>query len=412
MTFLPVANILHHKLRSVLSAFGIAVGICMLVVLSGLSRGSLSEVADRWESVDADLIAVPRGYDEADNDNLITLSGLGVPDSYAAYLLREHGDLVRRACPVFLYKLNLGGQGHMSSGIDAGDWDVVAGGKKLVAGRLPDADGRFARWFDENLKQSKRTGPDDEDEEDIPPERQLVDIAANGGFEMVIDQRLARVTKLRVGDDVTIGQHTWRVVGIAPEGVVSRIFVPRRTAQHVFGHSTLRSTIQFIQLQPGVDPQAARTELTNDYAGLILVTDYRRKLEKQFEVMFKYVSVVNVISLAIAFLFIMNTLYTMVLQRTREIAILRSCGASGAFIVRQVLAESLLLTLLGVAIGLAITWPAKWGIEHAAPLLTVTIGWPYIAAGVGAAVLGAMISAFYPAYRATRVDMVEALTLE
>jgi putative ABC transport system permease protein len=409
MTFLPLANILHYKLRSVLSAFGIGVGIAMLVVLSGLSRGSLSEIADRWESVDADLIAVPRGYDEADNDNLITLSGLGVYDSFAPYLRREHGHLVRRACPVFLYKLQLGGQGHMSSGIDATDWDVIARGKKLVAGQLPDADGQFARWYDHRLKTSNTA---DDSDDPIPPEQLLAEIAEHGGFEMVIDQRLARVTKLRVGDEVSIGQHTWRVVGIAPEGVVSRIFVPRRTSQHVFGHSTVRSTIQFVQLQPGVDAQAARETLTSELAGMVLVTDYRRKLERQFEVMFTYISVANGLALVIAFLFIMSTLYTMVLQRTREIAILKSCGAGSAFIVRQVLAESLLLTMLGVAIGLAITWPAKWGIEHAAPLLTVTIGWPYIAAGVAAAVLGALISAIYPAWHATRVDMVEALTLE
>jgi len=407
MTFLPLANILHYKLRSVLSAFGIGVGICMLVVLSGLSRGSLSEIADRWESVDADLIAVPRGYDEADNDNLITLSGLGVRDRFADLLLRDHGDLVQRACPVFLYKLNLGGQGHMSSGIDAGDWDVVARGKKLVEGRLPDADGRFARWFDRRFKSGGG-----EDDDVIGPEQLLAEIAANGGFEMVIDQRLARVTKLRVGDDVTVGQHTWRVVGIAPEGVVSRIFVPKRTSQHVFGHSTVFSTIQFIKLQPGVDATAATKTLAGEHAGMILVTEYRRKLERQFEVMFKYISVANGIALVIAFLFIMSTLYTMVLQRTREIAILKSCGAGGWFIVRQILAESLLLTLLGVAIGLSITWPAKWGIERAAPLLTVTIGGTYIAAGIAAAVLGALISAIYPAWRATRVDMVEALTLE
>ena len=407
MTLLPLANILHYKLRSVLSAFGIGVGICMLVVLSGLSRGSLGEVADRWESVAAELIAVPKGYDDDGNDNIITLSGLGVRDRFADYLLREHGGTVRRACPVFLYKLNLGGQGHTASGIDAGDWDVIARGRPLVEGRLPDADGAFARWFDARLKRGGGEGDDV-----LQPEQLLAEIAEHGGFEMVIDQRLARVTKLRVGDDVAVGQHTWRVVGIAPEGVISRIFVPRRTSQHVFGHSTVFSTIQFVQLQSGVDPSAARKTLADENAGMILVTDYRRKLEKQFEVMFKYISVANGLALVIAFLFIMSTLYTMVLQRTREIAILKSCGASGAFIIRQILAESLLLTLLGVAIGLAITWPAKWGIEHAAPLLTVTIGWPYVLAGLAAAVLGAMVSAMYPAYRATRVDMVEALTLE
>lgn len=62
MAWLPLANILHHKLRSVLSALGIGIGICMLVTLSGLSRGTLSEVADRWDAVDAQLIVYPLGW--------------------------------------------------------------------------------------------------------------------------------------------------------------------------------------------------------------------------------------------------------------------------------------------------------------------------------------------------------------
>ena len=47
MTYLPLANILHHKLRSVMSALGIGIGICMLVTLSGLARGSLFEITLR-----------------------------------------------------------------------------------------------------------------------------------------------------------------------------------------------------------------------------------------------------------------------------------------------------------------------------------------------------------------------------
>ena len=76
---LPLANILHHTLRSTLSALGIGIGICMLVTLSGLARGTLYEVADRWEQVRADLIAYPDIW----GDNLTTLSGVGLPDKYA-----------------------------------------------------------------------------------------------------------------------------------------------------------------------------------------------------------------------------------------------------------------------------------------------------------------------------------------
>jgi len=71
---LPVANILHHKLGSALSALGVAIGVCMLVTLSGLSRGSLEEVAHRWTGVDADLIVYPARL----GDNISTASGGGL----------------------------------------------------------------------------------------------------------------------------------------------------------------------------------------------------------------------------------------------------------------------------------------------------------------------------------------------
>ena len=108
----------------------------------------------------------------------------------------------------------------------------------------------------------------------------------------------------------------------------------------------------------------------------------------------------------------MITLYTMVLQRTRDIAILKSSGASNAFILRQVLAESMLLTAAGVVAGIILSFLAAWGITSAKPLLTVTITWQWIVIATAAAIIGAGLSAVYPAWRATRVDMVTALTLE
>ncbi len=128
--------------------------------------------------------------------------------------------------------------------------------------------------------------------------------------------------------------------------------------------------------------------------------------------MLAYVDTVNGIAPVIAFLFTTIMLYTMVLQQTREIAILKSCGASGAFIVRQVMGESMLLTAGGLAMGIAMSFLAAWLIEVFMPLKTVTITWQWIAIAAAAAVAGASVSALYPAWRAVKVDMVEALMFE
>ena len=130
---------------------------------------------------------------------------------------------------------------------------------------------------------------------------------------------------------------------------------------------------------------------------VVLVSQYRVMLEQKFGVMYKYIDAVNAVALVISFLFIMVTLYTMVLQRTREIAILKSCGASKAFLWRQVLAESALLTGGGAAAGIALSFLGGCIID-AFTLYTVLITWRWIAIALLSAAAGMLASAAYPAW--------------
>ena len=404
MAWLPLANILHYKLRSVLSALGIGIGICMLVTLTGLTRGSIWEVADRWESVDADLIVFPRGW----GDNAADKSGSGLPDRCAELIARSHGDVVQRVVPVFTWKLKLAGQDQMVAGVDAAQWHTLTGGRTLSSGRLHDPDGAFARWLARKLL-TKASG-------DEVVQIDEADLAAPGrsGLELVIDERLARAGRLRLGQTVEAANHRWTIVGIVPAGVMTRVFMPRRTAQLLFGSGEItKSTLMFVKLRGGVDVGPAARAIQKTIAqDVVPLGRYRGMLVEKFGVMFVYVDIVNVIALIIAFLFTMITLYTMVLQRTRDIAILKANGASDSFLVRQVLGESAMLTGAGAVAGVALSFAAGRLIETVRPLLTVTITWEWIAAAAGAAGVGALASAAYPAWQATRVDMVAALTLE
>jgi len=401
--YLPLANILHYKLRSVLSALGIGIGICMLVTLSGLSRGSLYEIADRWEAVDADLIVYPDVWGE----NVTTMSGIGVPDRYAARFRAKHGRLVEDVVPVFLWHLRLAGQDQTVAGVDVGDFQRLVGGRKLSAGRVFDPDGAFGEWLEELLLTDS-----DSDEVIEITEADLADPQHNG-LELVIDDRLAAAGDYAVGDVVTAANHRFEIVGIVPAGGMTRLYMPRRAAQMLFGNGDItKSTILFVKLADGAEASLAARKLRRPGLEVIQVRQYRDMLEHKFGIMFTYVDAVNVIALVIAFLFIMITLYTMVLQQTRQIAILKSGGATNFFLLRQVLAESLLLTAAGTVIGLALSIAAAWAIQHFRPLLTVTITWHWVLAGATAALAGAALSALYPAWRATRVDVLEALSLE
>jgi ABC-type lipoprotein release transport system permease subunit len=405
MGWLPLANILHHKLRSALSALGIGIAVCMLITLTGLSRGSLFEVAQRWESVDADLIVLPRGW----GDNASDKSGSGLPDRYAAKIAAEMGDKVRRVVAVFTWQIKLAGQDQMSVGVDGEAWQTLSGGKRITQGRLFDPQGKFDRWLRDKLL---RGGQGDGQVLELT-EQDLCDPQHNG-LEMVIDSRLASAGGYRLGQTVFTANHHWQIVGIVQAGAMARVFLPRATAQYLFGNGDMtRSTLMFVKLADGLDPgPAARAIAKLTGQDVVPLARYRGMLMEKFGIMFTYVDAVNVVALVIAFLFIMVTLYTMVLQRTREIAILKSAGASNLFLARQVAAESMMLTGLGAAAGVGLSFLAARAIQAARPLLTVTITWKWIAIAFAAALIGALASTIYPAWRAGRVDMAEVLSLE
>ncbi len=420
MAYLPLANILHHKLRSVLSALGIAIGICMLVTLSGLARGSLGEVADRWEAVDADLIVYPRIWGE----NVVSFSGIGLPDKTAETIIARCDGSVERITPVFLWTMKLGGQDQVAAGVMPEDLATLTRGGGIVAGR-PFRPGRnWQAFMDEQFERKTRSmSPRDKEAYalDLTPE----DLSQGGWLELVIDERLARTggeklidgrtvkaDRYEVGDVVELAGHCWKIVGIVAGGM-TRVYLHRRTAQFLFGDGdTTRSTLLFVKLKGGGDLAAVRRRIEGVRLRAVPLGEYRNMLTARFAVLFVYVDAVNAVALVIAFLFVLVTLYTMVLQRTREIAILKSCGASAGFLLRQVLVESLMLTGVGTVAGVGLSFLAAWIIQSMLPLLTVTITWDWIALAAVAAAAGATLSALYPAWRATRVDMVEALALE
>ena len=233
-------------------------------------------------------------------------------------------------------------------------------------------------------------------------------------MEIVIDERLAASESWQVGTSVFAANHHWKIVGIVPAGAMTRVFMPRRIAQFLFGSGNIRrSTLMFVKLNEGVDiGRAARAIARTTDQDVVPQAAYRSILADKFGKMFVYVDAVNAVAMVIAFLFTMVTLYSAVLQRRREIAILKSCGASGVYIWRQVMGEALLLTAGGVAVGVAMSFAGGWIIETLLPLMTVTITLPWIAIAIAAAAAGAAISSIYPAWRAVKVDMVEALSFE
>ncbi len=104
-------------------------------------------------------------------------------------------------------------------------------------------------------------------------------------------------------------------------------------------------------------------------------------------------------------------MYTAVMERTREIGILKSLGASKLYIVDVIFRETVLLALGGILVGIIFSLVAKSGIDTRSTLrVVVTGGWILRATGI--AIGGAILGALYPAFKAAQKDPIDALAYE
>jgi putative ABC transport system permease protein len=118
------------------------------------------------------------------------------------------------------------------------------------------------------------------------------------------------------------------------------------------------------------------------------------------------------IAVTIGFLVIFQSMYTAVMERTREIGVLKSLGASKLYITSIVLSETGLLALTGIALGVGATYLMRAVLHIKLPTIEFAVTPQWVAAAAGIAFAGAMLGAFYPAMKAARKDPIEALSYE
>jgi putative ABC transport system permease protein len=124
------------------------------------------------------------------------------------------------------------------------------------------------------------------------------------------------------------------------------------------------------------------------------------------------IDVVIGISVVIGFIVIFQAMYTAVMERTREIGILKSMGASKLYVVNVILRETVLLAIGGILLGIAVSLAARLGIAQRLPLLRVMITADWVIRATLIALVGAIAGALYPAYKAAQKDPIDALAYE
>jgi len=136
-----------------------------------------------------------------------------------------------------------------------------------------------------------------------------------------------------------------------------------------------------------------------------------------FAVLTIVVALIGAVSLVVAGIGIMNIMLVSVTERTREIGVRKAIGATSFQVLAQFFIEALLLSIVGCGIGLVIGLVAGWAINTFALVkisgFVAPIPWlQSVAIAVGFATLVTVVFGTYPAYRAARLDPIEALRYE
>ena len=365
MTNLVVSNVLHRKTRSLVCVAAVGIGIALYLVLNGLCRGMISESAQRMRNTGASVIVQPAG-----SSGLLAFKGSSLPVRYGAEI--ETVDGVDAACPVLTWTTTIEKVIYVIYGLDLDRYEAVGGRLEMLEGRP---------W--------------------------------RGPGELLLDSRLAAATGYRVGDPIPLLGSRFAVAGIFRSGVGARVYLPLSTLQETM-HLEGMCSLFFVKIVPGADAAevAARIDARLPALRASALDRYEDAVVNEITGLREFFGVITSTALVISFLVILLTMYTTIVERTREIGILRSLGATRGRILRLVVGESLLLCALGAAAGVVFTVSARLWLARSHPLLTMELGVWGIARSTLLALAGGVLGALYPGFRAARVDPVEALSYE
>lgn len=365
MDNLVTSNIRQRPIRTLVSVAGIALGVCLVMLFTGLARGMSNDLQRRATNVRAELIFMRPGSVQ------LTSTTANLDTRYADRLRAIEG--VEEALPVIRH-FSQGTQGIGIEQIDGVDWNAYAqmNGINMVAGQGPQA--------------------------------------LN---EVVIDETKARNNNLKVGDTIKpLGTHEYRIAGIYSPESGARVKMTLEAMQQAI-ESPGKCTFIFIKLRnPGQLQQVAQRIDTELSGNTIQPTaEVFTSFEKSIPYLGVFLRVLVGLAAVVSSLVVMLAMYTTITERTREIGILKAMGASRGYIVGLIEKEAILISVIGLVAGFAISLLAGYLIHKAYGLVfEFSWTWAIVAAAIG--VVGAIVGALYPAWRASNLDAVDALAYE
>jgi putative ABC transport system permease protein len=367
MNKLIVANLLHRPVRSIISVLAVAIEVVMILSIVGVFMGMLNDQKQRTNGIGADLTVRP--------SNASIMNGVG-----GAPMPVKNIEAIRRlphvevATPV-IQNLSTAGKVEVIYGIDYATFNGMKPFVFLSGGPF------------------------------------------QGPYDAIVDDVFARADKgYKVGDTITVMNHPFRISGIVEAGRGGRKLLPIETMAAMMGAEG-KASIFYIKCDKTENENLVMDEI---HAVRGLEGNQVQTMEEWLSMMTPEklpgfniaLTVVTGIAVIVGFLVIFQSMYTAVLERTREIGILKSMGASKSMIVSVVLRETALMAVVGVALGVLGTFGVQLLLGRLYPTMHFEISAAWIGKGAVIAFVGAVCGAVYPAWMAARKDPIDALAYE
>ena len=365
MDNLVTSNIRQRPIRTLVSVAGVGLGVSLIMLFTGLARGMSNDLQRRATNVRAELIFMRPGAVQ------LTAMTANLDTRYVDRLKTIQG--VAEVLPVIRH-FSQGKGGIGIEQIDGVNWDAYArmNGINMVAGHGP-----------QNLN------------------------------ELVIDEVKARNSNLHVGDVFKpLGTQEYRIAGIYSPESGARVKLSLEAMQQAL-EAEGKCTFIFVKLANPDQLEEVAQRIDRELPGNTIqpTREVFTSFEKSIPYLGVFLRVLVALAAVVSSLVVMLAMYTTITERTREIGILKAMGASRGYIVGIIEKEAILISVIGLVAGFVVSMIAGFLI-HKAYGLVFEYSWAWAAVAAAIGVIGGILGALYPAWRASNLDPVNALAYE
>ena len=366
MLELVFANLRVRPFRTLISVIGVALGVVLVVLFTGLARGMTQDMAKRASNWKAEIVFSRPGGMELSSSNM------NVDTAYVAKLAEIEG--VASVVPVGRYITpNTKGRFGVLQ-LDGVEWTP------------------FAAMNEMTLTSGRAAVADD---------------------EVIMDERQFRDDKVALGDTIELfGGHKYKITGVFSPPSGSRIKMSLTALQAAL-ESPNKCTYILVKIKDGSDVSSVAAAINQKLPGnkVNITSDLVIDAQDRVPGLNTFLRVLVGLGAFVSTIFVLLSMYTTITERRKEIGILKSLGASKGFIIKTIEGEAFLIGVCGVILGFAASFAASWAITFKFEL-PFEFNSKWIITAIGIAIGGSLIGAVYPAWRASTIDPVEVMVNE